>query len=200
MEFLAVRRLYPVAAAVAVALLLAAAPARSAEPTADFITEIKQITFGPQHHFFGYIGHVQTIPWNKSGRYIVGLRTGFQDRMPKPGEEAEIVLLDTQNGYAERVVDQTRAWELPARDDALLEPGCAGDAVLLQRPRPADEPYIPRAFRYFTGQWWRADRGSSQRRYALRQRRICPARWLADGNQLRPPRPAAASDRLSWSL
>jgi hypothetical protein len=73
-------------------------------------TKIEQITHGPQHHFFGYFGHVQTIPWNGSGRYFVSLRTTFQDRMPKAEDAAEIVLLDTKNGYAERVVDRTRAW------------------------------------------------------------------------------------------
>lgn len=30
--------------------------------------------------------------------------------MPNPGEPAEIVLLDTENNYTTRVVDQTRAW------------------------------------------------------------------------------------------
>lgn len=30
--------------------------------------------------------------------------------MPKPGEEADIVLLDAQNNYATHVVDRTRAW------------------------------------------------------------------------------------------
>jgi hypothetical protein len=50
------------------------------------------------------------VPWNASGRYIVALQTGFQERMPEPGEAAEIVLLDTQNGYAVRVVERTRAW------------------------------------------------------------------------------------------
>lgn len=79
-------------------------------PEADFTTGIRQITFGPKHTFFGYIGHVRTIPWNRSGRYIVALQTDFQDRMPEPDEAAEIVLLDTQNNYAPRVVDRTRAW------------------------------------------------------------------------------------------
>jgi hypothetical protein len=73
-------------------------------------TEIRRITSGPKHHFFGYIGHVRTIPWNRSGRWIVALQTDFQDRMPQPGEAAEIVLLDTRNGYSARVVDRTRAW------------------------------------------------------------------------------------------
>jgi hypothetical protein len=72
--------------------------------------EVRQITQGPQHHFFGYIGHVQNIPWNKGGRYIVALRTGFQDHLPRRDDAAEIVLLDTAHDYAERVVDRTLAW------------------------------------------------------------------------------------------
>lgn len=72
--------------------------------------DARPITRGPAHHFYGYIGHVQNIPWSGNGRYIATLRTGFQDHMPAPGEAADIVLLDTKNGYAERVVEQTRAW------------------------------------------------------------------------------------------
>jgi len=79
-------------------------------PAADFTTEIKPITFGPKHHFFGYIGHVRTIPWNQSGRFLVALQTDFQERMPAPGEAAEIILLDARNNYAPKVVDRTRAW------------------------------------------------------------------------------------------
>lgn len=71
---------------------------------------VEQITHGPSHHFFGYIGHVQTIPWNASGRYIVALRVDFQDRLPTAEDPADIVLLDTKNNYEARVVDQTRGW------------------------------------------------------------------------------------------
>ena len=72
--------------------------------------QVKQITFGPKHHLFGYIGHVQNIPWNQGGRYIVALQTTFQERMPNPGEAADIVLVDTQKDFAIKIVDQTRAW------------------------------------------------------------------------------------------
>ena len=44
--------------------------------------EVTQITTGPKHHLFGYIGHALTIPWNESGRYIVSMRTDFFKRMP----------------------------------------------------------------------------------------------------------------------
>jgi hypothetical protein len=72
--------------------------------------EVRQLTTGPAHHFFGYIGHVQNIPWNKSGRYMVALRTTVRDHMPTAEEPAEVVLLDCEHDYAARVVDKSRAW------------------------------------------------------------------------------------------
>jgi hypothetical protein len=77
---------------------------------ADFSITIRQITTGPSNHFFGYIGHVQNIPWNGNGRYILALRTSFQDRMPGPKDAADVVLIDTRDDYAVRVVDQSRGW------------------------------------------------------------------------------------------
>lgn len=90
---------------VAVVCLGLAAPLR-----AEVTLEVEQITTGPKHHFFGYIGHVQTVPWNASGRYILALETEFQDRLPRAGDAAAIVLLDTERGYERRTVDRTRAW------------------------------------------------------------------------------------------
>ena len=75
-----------------------------------FDYEIEQITFGPKNHFFGYIGHAGTIAWNATNRYILSLRTTFQDHMPGPGETADIVLIDTENGYAIEPIDQTCGW------------------------------------------------------------------------------------------
>src|ERR1041385_5855822 len=97
------------AARPACALLLVAAFASSANGSEPSVT-LTQITRGPAHHFFGYIGQCRTIPWDGSGRYIVVLRTTFQDHMPKPQEAADIVLIDTQNDNQPRVIDQTRAW------------------------------------------------------------------------------------------
>lgn len=93
-------------ATVSVGLICALASASGVKPTID----VQQITFGPKHHFFGYIGHVRTIPCNASGRYIVALQTDFQDHMPEPDEAADVILIDTQNDHAIKVVDQTRAW------------------------------------------------------------------------------------------
>ncbi len=71
---------------------------------------VEQITCGPGHHFYGYIGHVGNTPWNATDRHMVLLRTDFQDRMPRPDEAAEIMLLDTQSGNTLEKLDETRAW------------------------------------------------------------------------------------------
>jgi len=74
--------------------------------------EVQQITAGPKHHLFGYIGHSLTIPWNKSERYIVSLQNDFYKRMPQKGEAADIILIDTKNDYKIIPVDKTYAWNL----------------------------------------------------------------------------------------
>jgi hypothetical protein len=76
----------------------------------DLDLTVEQITFGPKHHFFGYIGQSKTIPWNAGGRYILALRTDYHDRMPDPGAAADVVLIDTQRANKVIQVDQTRAW------------------------------------------------------------------------------------------
>ena len=74
--------------------------------------KVEQITHGPKNHFFGYIGHALTIPWDADDRYIVALRTDFYKRMPRRGEAAEIVLIDTQDGYRITPLTHTFAWNL----------------------------------------------------------------------------------------
>ena len=82
----------------------------SSNPNKKFKLEYKKITSGPANHFFGYIGHVQNIPWNGNGRYILSLRTKFQDRMPGPDDPADIILIDTHQNYSIRKLDETSAW------------------------------------------------------------------------------------------
>ena len=71
---------------------------------------VEQVTFGPRHHFFGYIGQSLTVPWSSDGRYIVALRTAYHDHMPEPGDAADVVLIDTQQGKRVVRVDRSRAW------------------------------------------------------------------------------------------
>jgi hypothetical protein len=76
----------------------------------SFELKVEQITSGPKHHFFGYIGQCQTIPWNASGRYILGLEIDRIDRMPKPEEAATVILIDTRNDNSILRIDKTHAW------------------------------------------------------------------------------------------
>ena len=71
---------------------------------------VRQITSGPQHHFFGYIGQSLTTPWNASGRYILTLRTSFHDRMPTAKDAADVCLIDTHDDYKVIPVEKTTAW------------------------------------------------------------------------------------------
>jgi hypothetical protein len=78
------------------------------EPSVEL--KIEQLTSGEKHHFFGYIGQCQTIPWNKSGRYILGLEIDRINRMPLPEEAATIILVDTRKNNKIIRVDKTHAW------------------------------------------------------------------------------------------
>lgn len=69
-----------------------------------------QLTFGPKHHFFGYIGHVRTIPESGDGRYLLAMEIDSIDEMPGPDDAARILLLDSRDGYRSIAVDQTRGW------------------------------------------------------------------------------------------
>ena len=83
-------------------------PAHAGKPR--FKLEVEQLTSGPKHHFFGYIGQCQTIPWNASGRYILGLEIDRIDRMPRPEESATVILIDTRDHNRILRVDKTHAW------------------------------------------------------------------------------------------
>lgn len=75
-----------------------------------FELRTEQITAGPKHHFFGYIGQCQTIPWSGDGRYILALEIDNIDRMPRPADAAKIVLVDTHRDNELIPLDETYAW------------------------------------------------------------------------------------------
>jgi len=75
-----------------------------------FDLKVEQLTTGVKHHFFGYIGQCRTIPWNESGRYILGLEIERIDRMPKPEEAARIFIIDTEKDNKIIYLDETYAW------------------------------------------------------------------------------------------
>ena len=56
------------------------------------------------HRFF------DTSPFSPSGRYLALTRLPFEDRLPQPGDVAEVVLVDLEMGE-ERIVAETRGWD-----------------------------------------------------------------------------------------
>ena len=93
----------------ALALVAAAAVLGQAAAT-DWHLSVDQLTRGPAHHFFGYIGHARTIPWSGDGRRVLALRTTFQDHMPDAADAADVVVIDTSAGNRVDRVEQSRGW------------------------------------------------------------------------------------------
>jgi hypothetical protein len=56
------------------------------------------------HRFF------DTSPFSPSGRWLGLTRLASEDRLPRPGDVAEVVLVDLQTGR-QRVVAETRGWD-----------------------------------------------------------------------------------------
>jgi hypothetical protein len=81
-----------------------------AEKTPLISLKVEQLTSGKKHHFFGYIGQCQTIPWNASGRYVLGLEIDRIDRMPNPDEASTVFVIDTDQNNKIVRLDKTHAW------------------------------------------------------------------------------------------
>ena len=129
---------------------------------------------------------MQNIPWNKSGRYIVALRTPVRDHLPDASEPADIVLLDTQNDYQARVVDQSRAWNPQQGTMLYWNPQAQETQFFFNDRDPKTNKVFCVLFDISRGQKRRARSRISLRRYARRQRRRRPARRQVPGDQLRP--------------
>ncbi|MCB1003832.1 MAG: hypothetical protein KDB35_06565 [Acidimicrobiales bacterium] len=108
------------AIALGACLALAAAGCGGASPHAerdDIATpgrpielEVRQLTFGPFHHLYGYIGHAGNTPASGDDRWLAVLRVPFQDRLPGAADAAAVVLLDAERDFAPVPIDTTRAW------------------------------------------------------------------------------------------
>src|SRR5687768_18400246 len=94
----------------ALAIEMATTWAKDGVQTPPLAYEARELTFGPSHHFYGYIGHVGNSPYNRQGKWLVALRTTFQDRMPTPDDAADIVLLDAARVYLPTKPDPPRGW------------------------------------------------------------------------------------------
>jgi hypothetical protein len=68
---------------------------------------IRAVTRGPGAHFFGYY---DKSPWDRSGRYLLGLETGLSTQPPGAADTAVIGLIDTAQDCAWRPLAETQAW------------------------------------------------------------------------------------------
>ena len=155
----------------AVLILLALACGNVGIPKAEAVEpqlDLEQITDGPKHHFFGYIGHAGTCPWNRSGRYIIALQTGFQDHMPGADEAAEVILTDTNQRNAIRVVDRTRAWNFQQGTMLYWNPEAPETQFFFNDRDLATGPRFLRALRHHPRRkWWTRPGVSVPRCFAL---------------------------------
>lgn len=67
----------------------------------------RAVTRGPKHHFFGYY---DKCPWDKTGRYLLGMEIGFYDRQPKPGEPLTVGMVDLKDNSRYIPLGKTLAW------------------------------------------------------------------------------------------
>ncbi len=84
--------------------------ARAGEATAKPSTAYppaRAATRGPKNHFFGYY---DKCPWDKTGRYLLAMEIGFNDRQPKPGEPLTIGMVDLKGNNKYIRLDKTAAW------------------------------------------------------------------------------------------
>ena len=65
------------------------------------------VTQGPKHHYFGYY---DKCPWDKAGRYLLGMETGFIDHSPDPAEKLVIGMGDTHKDNLWTPLGSTGAW------------------------------------------------------------------------------------------
>ncbi len=67
----------------------------------------RAVTRGPKSHFFGYY---DKCPWDKTGRYLLAMEIGFNDRQPKRGEPLTVGMVDLKSGNKYIPLDKTLAW------------------------------------------------------------------------------------------
>lgn len=117
---------------------LSTTPALRADAPDALRFRVQQITSGPNHHWFGYIGQSLTIPWSEDGRFILALEAAFHDRMPGSEDAARVVLIDTRQDHRMLPVDETRAWNFQQGTMFYWRPGAAGNQFFFNDRDPSN--------------------------------------------------------------
>ena len=70
-------------------------------------TSIRAVTKCPGYHWFGYYDKLQ---FDRTGRYLLGMRVHFEHRRPGPEDVIEIGMIDLQNDDKWIRLGQSKAW------------------------------------------------------------------------------------------
>lgn len=73
----------------------------------EIFVPYKKLTTPPGFHWFAYYDKLETDP---SGRYVLAMKTDFEGRSPKAGDEIEIGMVDTQDGCKWVKLGTSKAW------------------------------------------------------------------------------------------
>jgi len=95
------------ALAAGAALLPRSAFAKGDEQGTESFVPVRPITRGPQAHWFGYYDKFQFDP---SGRFVLGMEVGFEDRAPNPGDIVKIGMVDLKDADKWIEIGGTTAW------------------------------------------------------------------------------------------
>jgi hypothetical protein len=68
---------------------------------------IRALTRPPGHHWFGYYDKLQFSP---DDRFVLGMRTTFEGRTPRPDDVIRVGMIDTAAGDRWRELGTSRAW------------------------------------------------------------------------------------------
>jgi hypothetical protein len=68
---------------------------------------VRVITRGPKHHWFGYYDKLE---FDATDRYVLGMEVDFEHRSPKPDDQIGIGMVDIQNGDRWIELGKSKAW------------------------------------------------------------------------------------------
>lgn len=116
-------------------------------PPGHVLPPVRALTTGPSFHWFSYYDVQQFHP---SGRYLLGMRVGFENRSPRADDEVVVGMIDLLDGDRWTDLGSTTAWCWQQGCRLQWRPG--SDSEVLWNDRSADGThYITRIKNVWTG-------------------------------------------------
>ena len=106
----------------------------------------REITNGPKSHWFAYYDKYQFDP---SGRYVLGMEIGFDNRSPTPEDEIRLGMVDLHEGDRWIEIGRTHAWSWQQGCMLQWVPGSESEVIYNDR---RDGRFISVIKNVFTGE------------------------------------------------